>query len=74
LVESVARRFRDAYEPILRRRVDRPFTDEERAAQIRARGVYVEFNLLYDRGTRFGFESGGNPDAILASLPPLAGW
>lgn len=74
LVEAIVAGFERAYLPILRRRARQPWTDEEREIQLRARGVYVEFNLLYDKGTRFGFESGGNPDAILASLPPLASW
>ncbi|MHB8584721.1 MAG: coproporphyrinogen III oxidase [Thermoplasmatota archaeon] len=74
LYRSVGSRFLDAYGPILERRLGQTWTEAERLDQLRARGVYVEFNLLYDRGTRFGFESGGNPDAILASLPPLAAW
>lgn len=66
--------FLDAYLPLLEKRAAQPFDAEDRAKQLRERGVYVEFNLLYDRGTRFGFQSGGNPDAILASLPPLVAW
>ena len=73
-VRAVGDAFLDAYLPILRRRHAQPSTPEEREAQLVARGVYVEFNLLYDRGTRFGFQSGGNPEAILSSLPPLARW
>ncbi len=74
LARSVGERYLDAYTPILERRLGQPFTAEEKEAQLRARGVYAEFNLVYDRGTRFGFESGGNVDAILASLPPVVKW
>lgn len=74
LVRSVGDRFLDAYVPIARRRLDQPFTEAEKEAQLRARGVYAEFNLAYDRGTRFGFESGGNVDAILVSMPPVVKW
>ena len=73
-VRAIGDPFLDAYLPILARRHAQPASPEEREAQLVARGVYVEFNLLYDRGTRFGFQSGGNPEAILSSLPPLARW
>ena len=64
----------EAVLPIYRRRIGQPFSREERERQLSARAHYVEFNLLYDRGTKFGFQSGGNPEAILCSMPPLAKW
>ncbi|GIF26499.1 coproporphyrinogen III oxidase [Actinoplanes tereljensis] len=63
-----------AYLPIVRRRTDQPYGDRERQWQLYRRGRYVEFNLVYDRGTRFGLQTGGNIEAILMSLPPLASW
>jgi len=74
LVKAVGDRFLDAYLPIVERRTLQPYTPEEKEAQLKARAIYVEFNLLYDRGTRFGFESGGNPEAILVSMPPVVKW
>lgn len=60
--------------PIYQSRVKQPYTPIEKEKQLQYRGHYVEFNLLYDRGTKFGFASQGNPEAILCSLPPLASW
>ncbi len=74
LWKTVGSTFLDTILPIYQRRIHHPFTPEEKEKQLEMRAHYVEFNLLYDRGTQFGFRSGGNPDAILCSLPPLAKW
>lgn len=74
LMRAVGDGFVDAYLPILRARRDTPYGERERAFQLYRRGRYVEFNLVWDRGTRFGIESGGRTESILASLPPLAAW
>lgn len=66
--------FVDAYLPIVRRRKDEPFGDREREFQEFRRGRYVEFNLLYDRGTLFGLKTGGRVESILMSLPPTVRW
>ena len=74
LVQKVGDAFLPAYVPIVERRRHLPFTEADRAGQLRWRGRYVEFNLIYDRGTLFGLKSGGNVDAIFMSLPPLVSW
>ncbi len=73
-IEDGGRRFLSAYEPILRRRMDTPYTPAQRRWQEVRRGRYVEFNLLYDRGTVFGLRSGGRTESLLVSLPPRAQW
>jgi coproporphyrinogen III oxidase len=74
LTRSVGDHFLPAYEPILRRRKDTPYGERERDFQAYRRGRYVEFNLVYDRGTLFGLQSNGRTEAILMSLPPLVKW
>jgi coproporphyrinogen III oxidase len=71
---DVGEAFLDIFPLIVRKRREQPFTPEERNRLLDFRGRYVEFNLLYDRGTLFGLKTGGNIDAILMSLPPLARW
>ena len=74
LVRSVGDHFLAAYQPILERRRGTPYGERERAFQAYRRGRYVEFNLVYDRGTLFGLQSGGRTESILMSLPPLSAW
>ena len=74
LVESVGDHFLSAYAPILERRLDTPYGERERDFQAYRRGRYVEFNLVYDRGTIFGLQSGGRTESILMSLPPVVKW
>lgn len=74
LWKAVGDHFLETILPIYQKRIHEPFTPEQRQTQLQKRGHYVEFNLLYDRGTQFGFRSGGNPEAILCSMPPLAAW
>jgi coproporphyrinogen III oxidase len=74
LVRSVGTHFLPAYLPILERRNGLAYGERERAFQAYRRGRYVEFNLVYDRGTLFGLQSGGRAEAILMSLPPRAEW
>ncbi|GHC03032.1 oxygen-dependent coproporphyrinogen oxidase [Cerasicoccus arenae] len=73
-MRSVASAFPAAYAPIIKRRKDTAFGECERQWQLYRRGRYVEFNLLYDRGTLFGLQSGGRTESILMSLPPLVRW
>src|SRR5207244_4537001 len=74
LTQSVGDHFVAAYEPILRRRKDLPHGEHERDFQAYRRGRYVEFNLVWDRGTLFGLQSGGRTESILMSLPPIVKW
>jgi len=73
-LRSVGDHYLDAYLPIVARRKHTPYGERERAFQLYRRGRYVEFNLVYDRGTLFGLQSGGRTESILMSLPPLAAW
>jgi coproporphyrinogen III oxidase len=72
--QAVGNGFLDTIMPIYERRIRTPYDAKDKEKQLCFRAHYVEFNLLYDRGTKFGFLSGGNPDAILCSMPPLAAW
>ncbi|MCA1749168.1 MAG: oxygen-dependent coproporphyrinogen oxidase [Parasphingopyxis sp.] len=72
--EAVGESFLKAFPAIVRKRMKEDFTSRDRAKQLAWRGRYAEFNLVYDRGTLFGLKTGGNIDAILMSLPPVAVW
>lgn len=74
MLQSVANAFLQAYLPIVQRRQYLPYGERERAFQLYRRGRYVEFNLVWDRGTHFGLQSGGRTESILMSMPPLASW
>ena len=74
MTQSVADAFLQAYLPIVKRRQDTPYSEREREFQLYRRGRYVEFNLVWDRGTHFGLQSGGRTESILMSMPPLASW
>jgi coproporphyrinogen III oxidase len=74
LIKSVGDSFLDAYLPVLSRRSDMPYSQRQRDFQLYRRGRYVEFNLVWDRGTHFGLQSGGRTESILMSMPPLVSW
>ncbi len=74
MTQSVGDAFLGAYLPIVERRQDSPYGERERAFQLYRRGRYVEFNLVWDRGTHFGLQSGGRTESILLSMPPLTAW
>ncbi|KGK42981.1 coproporphyrinogen III oxidase [Nitrincola sp. A-D6] len=74
LMCSVGDAYIEAYRPIVEKRRDLPWTEEQRDFQLHRRGRYVEFNLVYDRGTLFGLQSGGRTESILMSLPPEVRW
>ena len=69
-----AETFLQSYSDLFKKKIKLKYTDKEKAFQLHRRGRYVEFNLLYDRGTLFGLQSGGRPDSILMSMPPLVAW
>ena len=74
MLQSVGDAFLQAYLPIVHRRKDQPWTERERDFQLYRRGRYVEFNLVWDRGTHFGLQSGGRTESILLSMPPEVRW
>jgi coproporphyrinogen III oxidase len=74
LMQRVGNAYHDAYKAVMNRRRELPFTERQRKYQLYRRGRYVEFNLVFDRGTLFGLQSGGRTEAILVSMPPEAHW
>lgn len=73
-MKAVGEGYTKAYVPIIEKRKDTPYSEQERQFQLYRRGRYVEFNLVFDRGTLFGLQSGGRTESILMSMPPLARW
>jgi coproporphyrinogen III oxidase len=71
---SVGEAFLPAFQPVTERRVATPWTEADRETQLQHRGLYAEYNLVYDRGTKFGLETGHDANAVLMSLPPIAKW
>jgi coproporphyrinogen III oxidase len=72
--QDVGRAFIDAFVPLTEKHLHEPWTEDDREWQLVKRGRYAEFNLVYDRGTQFGLQTGHNPEAVLMSLPPVAKW
>ena len=73
-VQDIGKTFLSSYLEIIKSRIEHKFSQNDREEQLVRRGRYVEFNLLYDRGTIFGLKTGGNTEAILMSLPPNVSW
>ena len=73
-MQAIGDSYLPAYLPIVKRRKQTPYSDQQRAFQCYRRGRYVEFNLVYDRGTLFGLQSGGRTESVLMSLPPVVNW
>ncbi|MBT43737.1 MAG: coproporphyrinogen III oxidase, partial [Idiomarina sp.] len=74
VIKAVGDAFCDGYEPIVQKRKDTNYTDQQRQFQLYRRGRYVEFNLVWDRGTLFGLQTGGRTESILMSMPPMVRW
>lgn len=74
LTQDVGAAFLPAFLPLADKRRETPWDDADKDTQLRHRGLYAEYNLVYDRGTKFGLETGHDPDAVLMSLPPMAKW
>ncbi len=74
LLKAAGNSFLPAILPIYQKKIEKEFSQEDKETQLKQRAHYAEFNLVYDRGTKFGFLSGGNTEAILCSMPPLAKW
>ena len=73
-IQDIGRQFLEAFPAIVRKRMNQPFDAADEAQMFEYRGRYAEFNLVYDRGTKFGLETGHDANAVLMSLPPLAKW
>lgn len=74
LTQDVGKAFLPAFLPLIDKRRSTPWDEADKETQLRHRGLYAEYNLVYDRGTKFGLETGHDPDAVLMSLPPMAKW
>jgi coproporphyrinogen III oxidase len=74
LTQDIGRAFLPAYLPLVENRIKQNWTDADKDQQLVHRGLYAEYNLVYDRGTKFGLETGHDANAVLMSLPPLAKW